>query len=215
MVSNAQRRAAGFTLIELLVVMVIIGILATIGIPTFQRMVEHARQAEAKTDLGAIYTAEVGFFSEYNGFGNNILAMGISIGGSTTVNMANPNNLIYCAGFPGSNGCTNAAVYPNLGNASDPTAALIASNYPAYYNMVGTVVGRTLMSGSVYNGAGPSGAPIGVSSSGQGLDDIFVASATGVIAPGFNRNGTSPSTPVDVWTIDQAQNLVHYIDGTR
>lgn len=47
-------RGNGFTLVELLIVVAIVGVLATIGIPTYQRMVKKARQAEAKSNLGSI-----------------------------------------------------------------------------------------------------------------------------------------------------------------
>jgi prepilin-type N-terminal cleavage/methylation domain-containing protein len=46
----------GFTLLELVVVIVIIGVLATLGIATYTRMIERARGAEARQVLGAIRT---------------------------------------------------------------------------------------------------------------------------------------------------------------
>ena len=46
----------GFTLIELMIVVAIIGILAAIAIPNFLRFQAKSKQAEAKTNLGAIGT---------------------------------------------------------------------------------------------------------------------------------------------------------------
>ena len=52
----------GFTLIELMIVVAIIGILAVIAVPNFQKFQARAKQSEAKTNLKGIYTAKVANF---------------------------------------------------------------------------------------------------------------------------------------------------------
>ncbi len=45
---------AGFTLIELVIVIVVLGILATQAIPTYLSLVDDAKKASAKANLGAL-----------------------------------------------------------------------------------------------------------------------------------------------------------------
>ena len=58
------RKQEGFTLIELMIVVAIIGILAAIAIPNFLTYQLKSRQAEAKTNLGAIRTSLTAFQAE-------------------------------------------------------------------------------------------------------------------------------------------------------
>lgn len=59
----------GFTLVELLIVVAIIGILAAIAIPNFQRFQAKSRQAEARINLGSIFSGQMAFFSLNSRFG--------------------------------------------------------------------------------------------------------------------------------------------------
>jgi type IV pilus assembly protein PilA len=58
---NKFKNKKGFTLIELLIVIAIIGILAAIAIPTYMSYVNRAKDSEAQTNLGAIFTSEIAF----------------------------------------------------------------------------------------------------------------------------------------------------------
>ena len=62
---HGAKRSAGFTLIELMIVVAIVGILAAISIPALSKWVARAKQAEAKSNLTGIYTAEMTYFTEY------------------------------------------------------------------------------------------------------------------------------------------------------
>lgn len=62
---NKMRR--GFTLLEIIVVLIIIGIIATLGLTQYTRVIEKGRTAEAKSNLGTIRTLAV---AQYQEFGN-------------------------------------------------------------------------------------------------------------------------------------------------
>ena len=57
---------AGFSLIELMIVVAIIGILASIAVPNFQKFQRRAKQTEGKGMLASVFTAEKSFNGEWN-----------------------------------------------------------------------------------------------------------------------------------------------------
>lgn len=63
-----QNRRYGFTLLELLLVVIVVGILATISIPTFGRMANRAKATEAQNQVSTILTAELVYYQENDNF---------------------------------------------------------------------------------------------------------------------------------------------------
>ena len=63
-----RSRNAGFTLIELMIVISLIGVLAAIAVPSFQRYQMMSKRTEAFTNLKSLATAQKGYYAEWGSF---------------------------------------------------------------------------------------------------------------------------------------------------
>lgn len=77
MLMKSKKNNNGFTLVEMVVVVVIIGILASIGIPTYHKAVEKGRSAEARQILGLIRMSENVYYFEWDGYVDDYRALNI------------------------------------------------------------------------------------------------------------------------------------------
>ena len=66
---RVRQRAAGVTLIELMIVVVIVGVLAMIGIPSYRQYTMRAQRTEAKTALLQIATSQERYYLRFNSYG--------------------------------------------------------------------------------------------------------------------------------------------------
>jgi len=69
----------GFTLVEVLIVVIIIGILASIGIPQFAVSIEKAKGGEARAGLGHIQTGEKIYYAEREYYTTNLSDLDITL----------------------------------------------------------------------------------------------------------------------------------------
>lgn len=86
-----MRNQKGFSLIELMIVVAIIGILAAIAVPNFQKYQAKSRQSEAKGLLSGIYTANKAWNAEWTSYRGDFGTIGFKPEG----------DLRYNAGFSG------------------------------------------------------------------------------------------------------------------
>jgi type IV pilus assembly protein PilA len=185
-----RRNLRGFTLVELLIVVAIIGVLSTIGVPTFRRMIQKSKKSEAKVNLGGVYTSESAFYAEYNAYGNNLAKMGFQIDGAAST-------LIYSVGFYDAT-CsetlgTAANIYPT--SAANNAYTALNASFPAYF--------ATANSGGKF-GATISTTCVARNSINDGSG--FTAGAEGIISPTINA-------PNDRWTIDSSRTVANTQDG--
>jgi prepilin-type N-terminal cleavage/methylation domain-containing protein len=66
----------GFTLVELIIVVIIVGILASIGLTQYNKVVEKSRAAEARMLLGTLRSSEI---AEYNENGAYAVVSGLGV----------------------------------------------------------------------------------------------------------------------------------------
>ncbi len=184
----SRKSRSGFTLVELLIVVAIIGVLSTIGVPTFKKMVQKAKKSEAKVGLGALYTVETAFYSEYGTYGNNINAVGFELDGVAATR-------IYTSGFPGNN-CSSATVGTIAPLSGAGGVLTLSSAFPAYYTAPTYFYVGGLGSGGCLSSTMPSSG------------SSFTATAGGYIS---NTSGSSP----DQWTMDNFRTLSNSQDGVK
>ncbi|MCB0403142.1 MAG: prepilin-type N-terminal cleavage/methylation domain-containing protein [Bdellovibrionales bacterium] len=178
----------GFTLVELLIVVAIIGVLSTIGIPTFRSMVQKAKKSEAKVALGGLYTAEAAFFAEYGGYGNNLTHVGFDLEGQ---------GRIYSVGFPNATGaCANRGTAHPIA-ASGP-GRVIRQVVSGYDTSPITVIGAdpTLANSQCFSGD--------VNDTGN----QFTATAAGIISAAAKDINFA-----DIWNMNHERRLFNCQDG--
>lgn len=91
-------RVGGFTLIELLVVVLIIGILAAVAVPQYQKTVWKSRAAQLYTDAKALYEAQQAYHMANNAYATTFdeLAVEPSLNGSCDGKLENYGNATDC-----------------------------------------------------------------------------------------------------------------------
>ena len=132
-----RRLKEGFTLLELLIVLILLAVIATAGVATFTKTVEHARAETALNDLRAIRAREEARRSVTGQYVNTALV------GAAQINPAPANTSLTLRLTDGNYICTLA------GNGATFTATANPSAARAY---AGTI---TLNQAGVWGGTSP------------------------------------------------------------
>lgn len=195
--------SAGFTLVELMIVVAIIGILASIAIPNFQKYQAKARQTEAKIALASVYTAETSFSAENSSFTVCLLDIGV-VGNPLT-------KTYYTIGF--------IQTAPNA-TACGPTGGGPCNTYQ--WNANGTnalaatcaVGDETPVSANSQVNVGlglPTNANLNAAASDSAVSQLnFVAGASGNIS---STPACATAGGFDTWTINANKNIVNVCAG--
>lgn len=211
MIKNARqlKSQSGFSLVELMVVVAIIGILATVAIPSVSKYMAKARQSEIKSNLASVYSAQKAFFVEYNGYASHFNVIGHAPDGSlrydygfdtattvaqyagmgynvTAATLALPNYIITAGA-----GCTNTIAQMNAGNVTSAAGVKC------------TMLKESQLGGVAL--AGSLGAPAITAITYAG-DRNFIAGGQAIMNPNAPAN-------IDVWTINSNKVLDNAVNG--
>lgn len=187
---KSRTSQSGFSLVELMVVVAIIGVLASIAVPSINKYLAKARQSEAKTNLSSLYTSEKAFFAEYTAYHGMFGAIGYAPEGKLRYNVGFT-TITSEAGI--ANGYNTTPVAP--GNVRT------ASAYCGTTGVIAAAVGCTLLNGAT-NAVAPA-----VPAAGTVSITAFTAAAIARIS--------SSSGADDIWTMDNNKELRNTQDGIR
>lgn len=135
--AHVKTRIRGFSLIELMIVVAVVGILAAVAIPNFMKLQGRTRQAEARTNLRALWLSQKVYYQEHDTFEARLGVVGFQpergnryayyVGATTsTCQSRATSNLTMQGGF----NCVQVDTFYLPGEPAEPTDAERATPAP-------------------------------------------------------------------------------------
>lgn len=185
---KTKRKQKGFTLVELMVVVAIIGILAAVAIPNYQKYQARARQSEAKIALSAIYTSLKAYATENSTYSSCLQQIGYAPDSAKRY---------YATGFTNAT-ATAANCGPAAGDQVCDTILWTAAGVP---DGADNCVGGDQTSSYLHSVTARQGG----AAAAEG--NLGTTLTKGTFTAGAAGNISSTATGLDIWTIDDSKFL--------